>query len=974
MHKKSAIVAIASALLSLLLHGCNTLPAGRKYTLAKVDRDWSLVEPHRLLEQRTDDLLDEVNPTGNWGLTMNGGFLPFLEAIERPEVVIFVSVRIREPDEPEHTLLWEHVYLDSEDKSEHIALNKNSFLPRDDIQLLPPIVYEGQDIFVQIRVIELDQEDNKRTEQLVNTAASAAAAFEPDLGVTASVFQTALSYLVQNNSDDIEFQYDFALSETPGPIQYGGVQYDNVLNPRVGKYVVIKTEHRQRKKAPDGTLDAIGSGIRYGAGEALKFATLGVANWVGGWFCSSNENEDAGTWDFYQWLFAYPFRIDKNSWVAPVWDGGRLACGHGEKRLMVAGNRVVTGRSGHENELFEQQGYLVFSLVASNNGVDVAALSELADQKRLVENLAINTSQLNADDAVAHLQLMTKALTNYAQERAIRKEYLAAMAKAKTAEDIAAVEQDYSEKVEQLKTRDEEQKRSLHRWLEARAELRRRTTGNPALTVGTLARPGRLAGRIVTERLEPEQPGAPRAVRVSYLLGDKDDPDGSKVEFRLWPAGTTQASSVKPLTRPEVTPSPVGPFMAITVTAPTPAEARAYELLVVGLDEDGVRNGRAPIWVTSDPVLEELRVETSDGGAFVGTKWPAGVRAFVHGQNFEYVRAVKVTSGSSTRRLPLQRYQRHGADGATTTQYWIEHDIDDGLDVDRVELVMIDEHFFRDLSGTDAIMLPKCPSNGGLWQADDPLVHAEAWPKDTDRTVKGEGIGLIAAVQLELLDEQDRVSIVEAPLRAGGSVRHQVAGKQRLLRATLIPKRSHGRFSGRRELVHDARQPHLQTATIDEQPLTNTIAAGSVVKLAGVGVEHIRSVTLLRGKEEAMTFRVTDAQLTVAAELTEVTGLRADVTPTITAAKVGGAAIVGQTVPAGAKVVLEGHSLRAGDEVRVRFGGNQTSMLVLAADGDRLIVTADRAWQDVGSITAQGTEPWRDAFIDPRRLRLEVKQ
>lgn len=995
--RKNTHLAIGTILTAtaLLLQSCNTLSAGRKYTLAKVDRDWSLVEPHRLLEQRSDDMLDEVNPTGNWGLTMNGGFLPFLDSIDRPEVVIFVSVRIREPDEAEHSLLWEHVYLNSEEESEHIALNKNSFLPRDDIALLPPIVYEGQDVFVKIRVIELDQADNQRALQLVNTAASAAATFEPDLGATASVFQTALTYLIENNSDDIEFQYDFALSATPGPIAYGDQTFDNVFNPRVGKYVVIKTEHRDRLRSADGKLDAVGSGLRYGAAEVLKFGTLGLVNWVSGWIYPVDKDSDGGQWDFYHWLFQYPMRVGPDSWLAPQWRGRHLYCQHDVNdlvdwwdpensgafhQLSVRGNRIVSGPpDDHSEHLFEQQGYMVFSIVAANNGVDVKTLSDLAQQKRIVDNLAINTSQLSADDAAEHMRLMTKALENYAYERGIRKEYLKSLAAASDDTAIAAVEADYKEKIEGLQERTGQQRTELLRFVDKRAELRRATASGSGSrsSIPGLARLGRANDRIVSERVPPDLAGSGKGpvVRVSYVLSEQDAKDASNLEFRMRRLGMTEAKKLTALVLPTPQKSAFGRTLEFEFEGKNDGTypLGAYELLVLGLAEGDTRNARVSLWLTPDPVLEDLR--TADGTkSLINTLWAKGTPAYLRGENFDFVQAVKITSKGATRTLPVKRVEVTQNDGTTVLQHSIEHDASSALHVDSARLVMVDTNFFHGLADDEGVMLPKVPTNGGLWHGARPVVRSDKWPKDTSHTVKGTGLSNIDKVQLDLVDDKGNRTSTDVELLAENTVKHALDGDVYLVRATLLPKKIVERFRSRSELEHDARQPALTAVAIGgtETALPATLPAGAVT-LIGEALKQVTMAVVTYDGGKTKSFPVSGGAFS-ATTLTKVTALKVELaTVTLTSAKKGGTAVKGTDLASGDVIVLVGTGIDGSSKIEIRYNDGTKAVLDVVKSGATLKATCPTAMPKVQEVVLVQA-PWRNAHLDEDRLQLTVPQ
>ena len=281
------------------LCSCAPLSSGAKYTFARVAMDQTLAPVKGPLEANGDQ---EHNPkiVENMGIVLNGGYLRYLTAIGRPEVVIFAKVKVREPDEPEESLVWEKIYLLSEDASNQMVLNKDSFLPRLDIPILPGIKYQDQEVYVSLRIVELDQADNERVKALVSTAAAAGSVFRPDAAVGVSVLQAVMNFITGMNADDIEFQFDFAIVPNERQVNSGKAwsssgKSDLVLQPRVGKYVLVKTEHRMRENLPSNTLEMVPLSIRYTLGMALRYATLGIVNWRV-WERFGTDRED----DFYQ--------------------------------------------------------------------------------------------------------------------------------------------------------------------------------------------------------------------------------------------------------------------------------------------------------------------------------------------------------------------------------------------------------------------------------------------------------------------------------------------------------------------------------------------------------------------------------------------------------------------------------------------------------------------------------------------------
>ena len=450
-----------SSLACLALVSCSTLPAGSKYTLTKIGRDMRLYEPRLVLETEDQtDNLDKVDPTGNWGITLNGGFIPYLESINRPEVVLFVRVLIRTHDSAEPSLLWESVHLNSEVDGQNMVLNKRSYLPREDIPILPPIVYSGEDVIVQIRLIEVDTEDNARINELINAASTAVTAFQPVSAGAVTVVGTVLKSLTSMNSDDIEFAYDFALSTSSSPFQSTAIvddggeprEVDLVLQPRVGTYVVFKTEHGDRFDIPSTYVGTAVHGIRYGVSEVLRLATLDTFNWIlrdgWMWIWSDDETKRRDRPDLYRWLMGDPFDIDDDSTVeqtfhpeqryleSPEWlDNWFELSG---TRVAYAWNRSDNPADGRLTDPFRDQAFMVFSIVEADTGVDVAMLRKRAEEQKLIDGLALNTGQLSPAEVKSVAESLADSLVGYSAERDARKAFLDATSGTQSAAEIAA--------------------------------------------------------------------------------------------------------------------------------------------------------------------------------------------------------------------------------------------------------------------------------------------------------------------------------------------------------------------------------------------------------------------------------------------------------------------------------------------------------------------------------------------------------
>ena len=438
------MVLLFTAFVMSFLISCSTISSGKKYTLAKVNRDKQLIEPHRLLKDSNLDLLDEVNPTDVLSIVMHSGYLPYLHEVGRPEVAIFVSAKIRAKDKPLEELLWERVYLNSEADGSFLVVNKDSFLPRKDITLLPAIIYDGQEILISIRIIEMDQADNERMKSLVAVAAAAASTFQPEAAGAISVFQNILNFIIENNADDIEFQYDFTLAESLGPFHYykGKQKFDMVLNPRINTYALIKTEHRERPIIPYGYADSAQNGLRYGVAEILKFGTLGILNWSM-WCdyvfpCKHMDIKDQD--DLYHAILGRPFAPVRDSFVPPIYNEKRLLTTTGDIPgiFEIVGNNIKV-KNNEQLFDYEDQAYLIFSVLPDTQGVDITTLQKIAKEKKFIENLQLNTTQLSPADFKKHLDPILKAVEGFVAERNIREQCTARINKAETPEAIEVV-------------------------------------------------------------------------------------------------------------------------------------------------------------------------------------------------------------------------------------------------------------------------------------------------------------------------------------------------------------------------------------------------------------------------------------------------------------------------------------------------------------------------------------------------------
>lgn len=386
-----------------LVAACSVLPSGQLYTFAKVAPDQSLIPARSApapAEPVTGD--DSRIRLGEYlNLTLKGGFLRYLEAIDRPEVLLFVRVKVRSFDTNQEALVWEQVHLHSERKDQQMVLAKDSFLPRFDIPILPAFEYSGEQLEVNLRIVELDEDDNQRWRSIINVATATTAALRPESATAGSAFQALLTFVTANNPDDIEFQFDFALHpDGTRQASHDGNRcqaFDVVLQPRVGTYVVVKTEHQERLNLPSNWFDVAHHGVRYGLAQVLKLGTLGLFNWSV-WTELGADRLD----DFYLKIMGRPFAVDRDSWALPEFVGGKLGLPGRGGRLHWDGDRLVHRIRGAP-DTFRAQSYLVLGIDRAQRGLDLIALRTAASGQQRIDGL-VKAGQPSAADFDASLQ------------------------------------------------------------------------------------------------------------------------------------------------------------------------------------------------------------------------------------------------------------------------------------------------------------------------------------------------------------------------------------------------------------------------------------------------------------------------------------------------------------------------------------------------------------------------------------------
>ncbi|MEW5918856.1 MAG: hypothetical protein AB1762_20810, partial [Gemmatimonadota bacterium] len=461
--------------------GCTQLTAGKSYLLSKVDdggylRDASMV------------FADPAAPrSGGWDspvantleLRLADNFIKYIHSFDLPEVVLFSRVVIRDPSSASRGVVYERVIMNTEDANAFTTANQGAGSAMRDLTILPAIQYTGQEITVSIRLIELDQNDNKRYAALLSGAAAAVTSFRPEVAMSASVAQAALTFILANNPDDLEFTYDFGISpnsqttvervkaqieETALP-ETVPQKHDLVLQPRIGTLAVLKTELPDRMVIPVERVSIVTDGIRWILMSVLRLATLNAFNMF---------NEDKG-YDRYARWFGQPLYATFQALDEPVLDQqgyvyhidyhpltsvfGRVDnCAEndrtsqpGDRRnqpLAGLGNgtpkrlRIVNGSLVYEDrcsevglEPFRGKSYLVLTIDNPQKGVPVDELEKIGDS---VAKLGIRTTQLSPEEFQQELDKVTKVLAQAAVMQNAKADGNRQIADAKTLEEAAA--------------------------------------------------------------------------------------------------------------------------------------------------------------------------------------------------------------------------------------------------------------------------------------------------------------------------------------------------------------------------------------------------------------------------------------------------------------------------------------------------------------------------------------------------------
>ncbi len=438
-------------LIALLASCANT--AGKNYTLAKVNDKGYLTDPFTQVGKDWDQHIEEVN--GNLEIRLADHFLAYLASLGQPELIIFSRATITDPNDRTKKIVYEQILLNTEDQATYSAGNQGGGGTLKDVVLLPSIKYRNQDIRLELRVIELDSEDNERAKSVINQAAQTGGTFKLVAGPEITAIAGALNFLVANNKDDVEFSVDIGISpKTPRQTASSGDLTDVVLQPRVGTWVIVKTELPGRLYFAGDTFSIASDALVWTLANAIKLGTLNVANW---W---NNDKDQA---DNYMRLFGNPLGLSSVAVTEPRMKDDKFrhvegrfftSCGyqftdptkeHAFPMMYHAGSVHVeypcTSKDASGNVVsdprlipFRDKSYVALSFSSPVAAVDATALASLSDK---IADLNIATTQLKGAEFDKELKAAMNAIETIAHVRNTLDTASEQMTKAQDAETIS---------------------------------------------------------------------------------------------------------------------------------------------------------------------------------------------------------------------------------------------------------------------------------------------------------------------------------------------------------------------------------------------------------------------------------------------------------------------------------------------------------------------------------------------------------
>jgi hypothetical protein len=139
-----------------------------------------------------------------------------------------------------------------------------SYLDLDDMPIIGPIKFRGDDIIVRLVMIEMDQIENETQKQFIRSVVNTASTFVPEVGSVLSIAMPIAEFIINQNADDVIFDHRFSLQR----VSKGTHAYRNAL--LFGKYIILIQEDRLlgtdvTEIAPQAVLPPAPDRMRYGA-------------------------------------------------------------------------------------------------------------------------------------------------------------------------------------------------------------------------------------------------------------------------------------------------------------------------------------------------------------------------------------------------------------------------------------------------------------------------------------------------------------------------------------------------------------------------------------------------------------------------------------------------------------------------------------------------------------------------------------
>jgi hypothetical protein len=210
-------------------------------------------QDHKLVNQYNPALVGEnINPSENFAITLDFGFLRYLQAVD-PFVIVYSEAWMGDkPDDPKKP----------EDRLRQVVVIKegmaqNAKLPLSNSPILGPITLESKNVTVNValKIVVLSRRDNEQTIGLINQLAGLTAAAAPQYRLAGEAAAAVASALVTLNRDKIEFEHTLTFYPTTAAVSVkdegirtqskeGVFVSDATL--RTGQYVIIKGESEYR--------------------------------------------------------------------------------------------------------------------------------------------------------------------------------------------------------------------------------------------------------------------------------------------------------------------------------------------------------------------------------------------------------------------------------------------------------------------------------------------------------------------------------------------------------------------------------------------------------------------------------------------------------------------------------------------------------------------------------------------------------